>query len=110
MITEKSAAVLINCVLLASLLVSASAQQHTREAPANIRSKLFRQVLADFKELRECIEQDEGGVRAAEEKTTVEEVDLNRDGVPEYKVEMGGGCACGAANCSVFIYRKAGDG
>ena len=110
MIIRRSAAVLINCVLLTSLLVSAGAQQHTREAPANIRSKLFRQVLADFKELRECIEQDEGGARAAEEKITVEEVDLNRDGVPEYKVEMGGGCACGAANCSVFIYRKAGDG
>jgi hypothetical protein len=110
MIIRRPAAVLINCVLFVAVLGSASPEQHTREASANIRSKLFRQVLADFKDLRECIEQEEGGARAAEEKTTIEEVDLNRDGVPEYEVEMGGACACGAANCSIYIYRRVGEG
>ena len=77
-----------------------------REAPKDVRSKLFKQVLADFSELRECIQKEEGGVRAAEEDTTVEEVDLNRDGVPEYEVGLTSTCACGMANCSIYLYRQ----
>jgi hypothetical protein len=77
-----------------------------REAPKDVRSKLFKQVLADFSELRECIEKEEGGARAAEEATTVEEVDLNRDGVPEYEVGLSSTCACGMVNCSIYLYRQ----
>ena len=107
MILTRQARVVLGCILMfGTTFVSANSQQHTQESSAKIRSKLFRQVLADFKDLRECIEQDEGGARAAEEKMTVEEVDLNRDGVPEYELEMGGACACGAANCSIYIYRR----
>lgn len=78
----------------------------TREATKEVRSKVFRQVLADFGELRECIEKEEGGVRAAEEGTTVQEVDLNRDGVAEYEVGLSSTCACGMVNCSIYIYRQ----
>ena len=78
----------------------------TREASKEVRSKLFKQVMTDIEELRKCIETDEGGLSAAEEKATVGEVDLNRDGVPEYEVGISGGCACGTVNCAIYLYRQ----
>jgi hypothetical protein len=92
------------------LLTLFSAFGQNREASKEVRSKLFKQVLADFGELRECITREEGGVRAAEEGTTVEEVDLNRDGVPEYQVGLSSPCACGMVNCSIYIYRQSRSG
>ena len=77
-----------------------------REASKEVRGKLFKQVMTDIEGLRSCIETDEGGLSAAEEKATVEEVDLNRDGVPEYEVGVSGGCACGTVNCAIYLYRQ----
>ena len=71
-----------------------------------VRSKLFKQVLADYPDVRECVEKEEGGARTAEENMSVEEVDLNRDGVTEYQVELSGPCVCGMVNCSIYIYRQ----
>ena len=71
-----------------------------------MRSKLFKQVLADYPDVRECVEKEEGGTRAAEENMSVEEVDLNRDGVSEYEVELSGPCVCGMVNCSIYLYRQ----
>ncbi len=92
------------CLHCSFSFISAAAQN--REASKEVRSKLFKQVMADVGELRECVEQEEGGARAAEEGTTVEEVDLNRDGVPEYEVGLSGPCACGMVNCSIYLYRQ----
>jgi hypothetical protein len=100
--------IVINCLLAASLVFSAPAQQHTDKQ--DLQTRLFNQVLADFKELRDCMEKEEGGLRAQQEKMTVEEYDLNRDGVPEYEVQMGGPCSCGMVNCSIYIYKKVGSG
>jgi len=100
-------------VLLTIAVVSAHAQPHDQEQQepsAEIRSQLFKQVLADFRDLRECIEQAEGGVRAAQENMSVETLDVNHDGVPEYEVQMSGACACGMVNCSIYIYRKTAQG
>ena len=91
----------ITCLLL---VVVAQAQQH--DDKQELRAKLFNQVLSDFKDLRECMEQEEGGLRKAQENMTIEEHDLNRDGVNEYQVEMSGPCACGMVNCSIYVYRK----
>ena len=91
----------ITCLLFA---VVAQAQQHDNKQ--ELRTKIFNQVLSDFKDLRECMEQEEGGLRKAQENMTLEEVDLNRDGVNEYHVEMSGPCACGMVNCSIYMYRK----
>ena len=91
----------ITCLLF---MVVAQAQQH--DDKQELRAKLFNQVLSDFKDLRECMEQEEGGLRKAQENMTIEELDLNRDGVNEYQVEMSGPCACGMVNCSIYIYRK----
>ena len=91
----------INSLLFASIV---SAQQH--DDKQDLRAKLFNQVLSDFKDLRECMEQEEGGLRKAQENMTIEEIDLNRDGVNEYQVEMSGPCACGMVNCSIYVYRK----
>jgi len=95
----------INCLLFA---MAVKAQQH--DDKQELRTKLFNQVLSDFKDLRECMEQEEGGLRKAQENMTIEELDLNRDGVNEYEVEMSGPCACGMVNCSIYIYRKTGQG
>jgi hypothetical protein len=100
-------------LIFAMTVVSTHAQPHDeqqQEPSAEIRGQLFKQVLADFPDLRECIEQGEGGVRAAQENMTVETVDVNHDGVPEYEVQMSGACACGMVNCSIYIYRKTAQG
>lgn len=96
------------CLVVLVVLFPAFGQN--REASNEVRSKLFKQVLAEFGELRECVEREEGGVRAAEEGTTVEEVDLNRDGVPEYQVGLSSPCACGMVNCSIYVYRQSRSG
>ena len=95
----------INCLLLAGVL---NGQQH--DDKQDLRAKLFQQVLADFKDLRDCLKEEEGGAAKAQENMTIEELDLNRDGVNEYEVEMSGPCSCGMVNCSIYVYRKAGQG
>ena len=106
----KTAVLLLNLLLLGT---AAQAQSHGEEKQgpsADLHSQLFKQVLADFPDLRECLEQGEGGIRAAQENMSVEARDLNRDGVPEYEVQLSGACACGAVNCSIYIYRKTAQG
>lgn len=98
---RRSAAV---CLIVLVGLFPVFAQN--REAPKNAKSKLFKQVMADFGELRECIEKEEGGARKAEEDATVEEIDLNRDGVVEYEVQLSSPCDCGMVNCSIYVYRQ----
>ena len=41
---------------------------------------------------------------------SIETHDLNRDGVPEYEVQLSGTCACGMVNCSIYVYRKTAEG
>lgn len=77
-----------------------------REVSKEVRSKLFKQVMTEFSELRECVEKEEGGTRAAEENATVEEIDLNRDRVPEYQVQLSSPCDCSMVNCSIYVYRQ----
>jgi len=84
------------------------AQQH--DDKQELRAKLFKQVLSDFTDLRECYEKEEGGLPKAQENMNVEEHDLNNDGVNEYEVELSGPCSCGMVNCSIYIYRKAEQG
>jgi len=88
MISKSLMALVISC-LVGGVAVS---QTHERESKKDVRSKLFKQVLADYPDVRECVEKEEGGTRTAEENMTVEEVDLNRDGVTEYQVELSGPC------------------
>src|SRR6185312_10351257 len=94
-----------NCLLFG---VVVQAKQH--DDKQELRTKLFNQVLRDFKEVRERLEQEEGGRRKAQEEMNVEEHDLNRDGVNEYEVELSGPCSCGMVNCSIYVYRRAGAG
>lgn len=103
--TRTVAFIAISCLLLA---VAVKAQQH--DDKQELRAKLFNQVLSDFKDLRECMEQEEGGLRKAQENMTIEEVDLNRDGLNEYQVEVSGPCACGMVNCSIYMYRNTAQG
>ena len=99
--------VAIACVIgFLGVAVDARSQAHQQESTKEVRSRLFKQVLADYSDVRECVEKEEGGARAAEENTTVTEVDLNRDGVSEYQVELSGPCVCGMVNCSIYVYRQ----
>lgn len=77
---------------------------------ADVRSKLFKQVLSEDSELRECLNVQRGGARAVEEGMTIEEHDLNRDGIKEYEVQLSGMCSCGAHNCTIYLYRRNGQG
>ena len=105
MILRRIAASVLASVMV--LAVVSQAQEHTvREAPKDVRSKIFKQVMADFPELRSCVANEEGGLNAAEENLSAYEVDLNRDGSPEYEVGISGPCDCGMVNCSIWLYRQ----
>src|SRR5215813_2389968 len=95
---SKSMMVLVVVCLACGLAVS--------QTKKDVRSTLFKQVLADYPDGRECVEKEDGGARTAEENMSVEEVDLNRDGVTEYQVELSGPCVCGMVNCSIYVYRQ----
>ncbi len=106
MISKSLTASAIACVISVFSFAIETRSQSKKE----VRSKLFKQVLVDDPDVRECAEKEEGGTRAAEENMSVEEVDLNRDGVSEYEVELSGPCACGMVNCSIFLYRQTASG
>ena len=105
MMFNRIAASFLACVM-AFLPFVARPWSATQEAPKDVRSKLFKQVMADYPDVRDCVTNEEGGTRAAEENMSVYEVDLNRDGVPEYEVGISGPCDCGMVNCSIYLYRQ----
>ena len=84
-----------------------SQKNKQREASSEVRNKLFQQLLDDYSELRDC-KTEEGGIGAAREGMTAEEVDLNGDGMPEFELQLTGTCSCGAHNCSIWLYRRTG--
>jgi hypothetical protein len=96
--------------VFAFVLVGLSLFAVQREPAPEIRSKLFKHILTDYPELADCIKQEEGGVAAAEKEMIAEEVDLNGDGIKEYEVELPGRCNCGAQNCTLYLYRRSGQG
>lgn len=97
-------------MIRAAVLVVLSLFVLQGEPSKDVRTKLFKQVLADDAEVRECLKEQEGGAAAAQENMSVEELDLNRDGVKEYEVQLSGMCACGAHNCTIYLYRAVGQG
>ena len=97
---------LLICVCFIVLSCGLSVVAQTREAPKEVRGKLFKLVMAQFPEIRECVEKEEGGTRAAVENASAEEIDLNRDGVAEYEFQLSSPCDCGMVNCSIYLYRQ----
>ena len=79
-------------MIRAAVLIGLSFLVWQGEPSKQVRAKLFKQILADDADLRECIGQQEGGAAAAQENMTIEELDLNRDGVKEYEVQVAGMC------------------
>lgn len=96
----------IACVTCLLVLAAETRSQTHNENKKEVRSRLFKQVLADYADVRECVEKEAGGTRVAEENMSVAEVDLNRDGVSEYEVQLSGPCVCGMVNCSIYVYRQ----
>ena len=72
----------------------------------DVRTKLFKQILADDPDLRECLKDQ--STAPTEANLTIEERDLNGDGIAEYEVQLSGMCACGAQNCTIYLYRRSG--
>lgn len=103
---QRVAASVLASVMVLSVAVQAQQHSASREAPKDVRSKLFKQVMADHPDVRECVTKEEGGTRAAEANMSAYEIDLNRDGVPEYEVGISGPCDCGMVNCSIYLYRQ----
>src|SRR5215211_9341277 len=103
---HRLAASILASVMALSVVTQAQEHSATREAPKSVRSKLFKQVMADFAELRDCLGNEAGGVSAAEENLSAYERDLNGDGAPEYEVGISGPCDCGMVNCSIWLYRQ----
>src|SRR6185369_17363251 len=93
-------------LLVLITLTCATAFTQEKEVPKPIRSKLLKQVLSEYPDVRDCVEKEEGGTAKAEENMSVTEVDVNRDGVSEYEVELSGPCTCGMVNCSIYLYRQ----
>ena len=82
-----------------------------QEGPSKeVRARLFKQIMAEDPELRDCLKEPHDTPGPSEEEMTVEERDLNRDGVKEYEVQLSGMCACGAHNCTIYLYRRSGQG
>lgn len=106
MIPKRLTASAVACLIAISGLAVETRSQSKKE----VRSKLFKQLLADSPDVRDCVEKEEGGTRVAEENMSVEEVDLNRDGVSEYEIELSGPCDCGMVNCSIYLYRQSATG
>ena len=103
------------CCLTLSAHLGRAVQRAGAPAPqqvnARVRQELLAQLLKDRADLVECLAQ-EGPGRKAEylANVSVEAVELNGDGRPEYFVEPQGGCDCGAHNCDLFVYRHVGGG
>jgi hypothetical protein len=97
---------------LAAVLVCfnfAYAQTRGRAA-AREKGELVRLIRQD-KEVAEFLADDPGEANELAGRTTVNRIDLNGDGRPEYDVVLEGGYICGAlGNCPHWIYRKAGGG
>lgn len=85
-----------------------------QEGPSkDVRARLFKQIMSEDAELRDCLKEqqpDSSVTVPTEEEMTVEERDLNGDGVKEYEVQLSGICACGAHNCTIYLYRRSGQG
>jgi hypothetical protein len=65
----------------------------------------------DDEGVRQSIREYSGGFEGAAKDMSVETIDLNHDGKPEFMVEgVLGGMLCGASNCPSWIYRKTRDG
>lgn len=62
----------IYLLLLATLAAVGRAQSNRVEPSAEVRNKLFKQVMAGMDEFRECVQQADGGDSAAQENAYIE--------------------------------------
>jgi hypothetical protein len=96
--------------LIVVLFVALGALAFQGGPSKDVRNRLYKQVIAEDAELRDCLKEQQGGNAPSEDEMTIEELDLNRDGVKEYEVQLSGMCACGAHNCTIYLYRRVGQG
>jgi hypothetical protein len=83
----------------------------TLDVAPSLRRQLVAQVLKDDPDLQDCVKSMTPGEESTFSKeAAIEAVDLNHDGQNEYRIWGQGSCACGAQNCSVWIYERTADG
>ena len=62
-------------LVIGGVVVSANAQAHTqREAAKEVRARIFKQVMADFADVRDCVAQEEGAAMQGIGHTFFEEL------------------------------------
>ena len=77
----------------------------------SLRNQLIDRVLADFPDQGDCLKDMTAKEQAAfRNDSGIDEIDLDHDGKKEYRIFGSGSCACGAQNCSIWIYRKTPNG
>lgn len=93
------------------ICVANAASQSRPQATLNVRRAILQQLVRDNEDVRQLIRNYNGGFEATAKDMSVETIDLNHDGKPEFLVEgVLGGMLCGASNCPSWIYRKTRDG
>lgn len=97
-------------LLFALVCIVPGSSQRRNQASLEEKRELLRLIVKDDKEVGEMLD-DIGGYEGALKLTHVRKLDLNRDGQPEYLVELEEGHLCGAlGNCPDWVYRKTGEG
>lgn len=93
------------CLFLIWLCVVDVTPQSRRRATPKVRQEIVQQMVRDGQLESSCV-QAEGALKVV----SVNPIDLNRDGKPEYEI-YGQGCACnGMRRCNQWLYRQTAGG
>ena len=97
--------------IVSGFCLLADAQKPGRVAPpAEVRRALLATLLSDD-DLGECLKGfGQEALDGFDRYTSIDEVDINGDGHPEYLVTTQDKCSCGAQNCNIAIYQRAAGG
>jgi hypothetical protein len=102
--------ILSTCVFLLFLCITASVID-AQTVSTSVRNHLIVRVLADFPDQGDCLKDMTAQEQAAfRNDSGIDEIDLDHDGKKEYRIFGSGSCACGAQNCSIWIYRRTANG
>lgn len=96
--------------LIVFVCFNAGLAQTGKQATAQEKKELFQLILKNDNEIKEAVS---GGTVAKQlaKDMTIEKIDLNKDGQPEYIVVILDGGICGAlGNCPDWVYQKSGGG
>jgi hypothetical protein len=111
MISGRAFLLISSFVLSASWLGNPAGSQDKKPSP-EAPPDLVKQLVRDSTETKACLDKHEGAVESI--GLTLEEIDLDGDGTPEYILRVTSDpddCGlCGVVKCPQWVYRKSEDG